>query len=434
MLKYGIVTYADRPVKKGNKNKPNLGDPIQTYAMKYIYRQMGIPEEELVEVSRYQAKNYDGEYVVLPFNCFNMVWNQSGRPYGTLPLSEKIIPVFTSFHLHSRVLSDEITANLRQFEPVGCRDEETLKNMRKHGIRAYLSGCVTAVLPKRKTTPSARKVFFVDIPESVKPYIPEELLEAGEFVSHQPLFCHDGDGDVMTREEYELFYQNGVRQLERYRDEATLVVTSRLHAATPCMAMGIPVVLVSNRFDQRFSFLDRYLPLYTPEQFNQIDWNPAPAEYEKEKQMVLNMFIRQIRKTYDEYKEICEVREFYESRTKAFYNQSFVNDILQLKEQKDGRVRYALWGVTSQSLQLIHVIQDYCPDWEYVGMIDRKVTGEFEGKPVVTSDEIANMDDDIIYFIVPEAAQKAAAELLSGQKRQYVLAKENGLDMTYVFD
>lgn len=432
MLKYGIITYADRPVKTGNSNKPNLGDPIQTYAMRYVYQQMGIKPEELVEVSRYWAKSYDGDYVLLPFNCFNMIWNQFGRPYGTLPLSEKILPVFISFHLHSRVWNEEILDNFRRFEPVGCRDEETLRNMRNHGIHAYLSGCVTAVLPRRKQTPKKKKVFFVDIPESLKDFIPKELLDVGEFVTHQPSFCHEGDGDVMTKEEYQRFYENGVKQLERYRDEATLVVTSRLHAATPCMAMGIPVVLVSERFDQRFSFLDRYLPFYTPDNYSEIDWNPMPVEYEEEKEMILEMFIKQIKKKYTEYKDIYSVSDFYEHRTKYCYNESFKTAILQLRKQKGVNVRYAVWGITSQTLQLIHVIQDICPEWEYVFSIDRKVTGTFEGKKVISSDDIRNEDSDVLYFIVPKVAHKVAGEVLSALNCHYVLINDIEFDTANV--
>lgn len=426
-MKYGIVTYTDRPVNKGNKNRPNLGDPIQIYAMKYVYQQMGISENDLIEVSRYHALEYDGEYVVLPFNCFNMVWNQFGLPYKTLPLSNKIIPVFLSFHLHSRVLSEEILCNLRTFQPIGCRDEETMNNMRLHGIRAYLSGCVTTLLPKRTHTPVKEKVFFIDIPSKLKNYIPKNLLQNGEFISHQPPFMHIGNNTTMTKEEYQLFYQNGVKLLERYRDEATLIVTSRLHAATPCMAMGIPVILVSNRFDERFSFLDRYLPFYTPELFSKIEWSPSPVEYETQKKRILNMFIHQIQKTYMENIDIYSVSEFYEYRKKEIYNKSFLNDINRIKKLKGDTVNYAIWGITSQSLQLINLIKEICPKWNFIASIDRKITGTFEGKRVIKSEQISELDTDILFFVIPEAAHDPAGNLLSQLGKSYILVKEDGM-------
>lgn len=424
-MKYGIVTYADRPVNIGNKNRPNLGDPIQIYAMKYVYQQMGVPEKDLVEVSRYHAMVYNGEYVVLPFNCFNMVWNQFGLPYKTLPLSNKIIPVFLSFHLHSRELSEEILCNLRTFQPIGCRDEETMNNMRLHGIRAYLSGCVTALLPKRIHKPIKEKVFFIDIPNGLKKYIPESLLQNGEFISHQPPFMHTGNSTTMTPEEYQLFYQTGIRLLERYRDEATLIVTSRLHAATPCMAMGIPVILAANRFDERFSFLDRYLPFYTPELFSKIEWAPIPIDYEVEKKKILNLFIQQIQKAYTENADIYSISEFYECRKKEPYNKTFFEDINKIKNIKGDNVDYIIWGITSQSLQLINVIRELCPKWNFIASIDRKITGTFEGKKVIKSEEIPKLSQNIIFFIIPESAHTVASNLLSKLEKNYVLVKEN---------
>lgn len=430
-MKYGIVTYSDRPMKKGNENRLNLGDPIQVYAMKYIYQQMGISEKDLIEISRYHAKDYNGEYVVLPFNCFNMVWNQFGLPYNTLPLSDKIIPVFLSFHLHSRVLSDEIVNNLRTYQPIGCRDEEILYNMRSHGIQAYMSGCVTALLPKRVNQPSMKKVFFVDIPKGLEKYIPEDLLNAGEFISHQPRFSHNNDDPIMSIREYKLFYRAGVLQLEKYRDEAALVVTSRLHAATPCMAMGIPVILVSNRFDTRFSFLDCFLPFYTPDRFKEIDWHPSPVEFEEQKKYILDMCINQIKQTYEKNKIIYSVSEFYEYRNREKYNKSFVEGIEKIKSLKGENVKYAIWGINSQSLQLINLIKDICPEWIYNIAIDKKVTGTFEGRKVITSDKILELDSGIIYFIVPEAAQQEASKLLKSLGKGFVLVKENEMEIKF---
>lgn len=433
-MKYGIVTYSNRPLKKGNGNLLNLGDPIQVYAMKYIYQQMGISEEELIEVSRYNAKNYDGEYVVLPFNCFNMVWNQFGLPYNTLPLSNKIIPVFLSFHLHSRILNEDIIHNLRTYQPIGCRDEETMYNMRLHGIQAYISGCVTGLLPKRTKNNFQKKVFFIDIPESLKKYIPEKLLHIGEFTSHQLRLFHDNDEPTMNTEEYQFFYSTGVSRLEQYRNEAALVVTSRLHAATPCMAMGIPVILVSNRFDARFSFLDRFLPFYTPDKFTEINWNPEPVDFEKQKKCIINMFIKQIKDTYEKNKEMYLVSEFYECRNKEIYNKSFIEEILKIKNIKGEFVKYAIWGITSQSLQLINVIREICPNWIYSFAVDKKVTGIFEGKEIITSNKILETDSDIIYFVVPESAQQDASELLISLGRCFVLIKQQESKETFIYN
>lgn len=423
-MKYGILTYSNRPMRAGAKNKLNLGDPIQSYAMRYVYSRMGIAEEDLVEISRYRARYYDGEYVILPYNCFNMIYNQFGHEYGTLPLSDKIIPVFLSFHLHSRYISEDILNNLRNYQPIGCRDEETMRNMREHGLKAWLSGCVTAVLPKRTNTPKEKKCFLVDVPKSLEPYIPKVVLEHCEYVEHQVAFSHEEGEEFMTDEEYKRFYEAGVKQLERYREEATLVVTSRLHVATPCMAMGIPVILTSNSFDGRFSFLDKYLRFYTPHNFAEIDWNPQPVEYEEDKERLLRTFIHQIEKAYKEYAEICDISTYYETRNREIYNRGFRTGIQELPIRNDANIKFGVWGITSQSLELKNFILDTCRDWEFEVIIDKTATGTFEGLEVKRPEQIKDLDENIVYFVVPESAHKAAGELLDELGRKYVLIKE----------
>lgn len=430
-MKYGILAYSGRPMRAGAQNKLNLGDPIQSYAMRYIYSCMGIEEEDFIEVSRYHARYYDGEYVVLPFNCFNMIYNQFGHEYGTLPLSDKIIPVFLSFHLHSRHIPKSVLDNLRNYQPIGCRDEETMRNMREHGLKAWLSGCVTAVLPKRTNTPAKKKCFLVDVPDSLRPYIPESVLEYSEFVEHQVAFPHEAEKEYMTDTEYRRFYEAGIRQLERYREEATLVVTSRLHAATPCMAMGIPVILVGNSFDTRFSFLDKFLAFYTPDKFGEIDWNVGPVKYEEEKKRLLGIFMQQIEKAYQEYSGIYDVSGFYESRNREIYNKGFREGMRRLPIAGQANVKFGIWGITSQSLELKNFILDACEGWELQVIVDKTATGTFEGLEITRPEQIEELDRDIVYFVVPESAHGSASQLLGRIGRKYVLIKE--WQMEYYF-
>ena len=58
------------------------------------------------------------------------------------------------------------------------------------------------------------------------------------------------------------------------------MITSRLHCAAPCAAMGIPVIFAVTERSSRFAWIETLLPVYTPEQYAHIDWNPKPAAYE----------------------------------------------------------------------------------------------------------------------------------------------------------
>jgi polysaccharide pyruvyl transferase WcaK-like protein len=76
-------------------------------------------------------------------------------------------------------------------------------------------------------------------------------------------------------------FQRAEALLERYA-RARLVITSRLHGALPCLALGTPVIFVHRDLDSpRFSGLLDYLRAYSVEEFKhkvkEIDLeNPEP--------------------------------------------------------------------------------------------------------------------------------------------------------------
>lgn len=427
-MKFAVLTYGERPMKPGKTASLNIGDPIQTYAMKQIYKEMNVDESELIEISRYQTKNYDGEYALLPFNSFNAIYDRYGYPYSTFPLSPKVIPLFISFYLHSREIEEKILDDFRKFQPIGCRDEETLNNIRNKGIQAYLSGCVTALLPRREKEPMKGKTFFVDVPDSIMQYIPEEIKKDAEFTTHLIRFTRSSDEEIMTDEEYRRFYNHAVSQLNKYRDMASLVITSRLHAAIPCMAMGIPVILISENFDGRFSWVEKHLPLYTPDLYDQIDWYPKTVDYEKDKKDIVNIYINQIKKRYEEYNEIYSLSSYYESRNKQEYNKKIREELNKLPFSKKEGVKYAIWGLISKSITFKNVIEDNFKSWEFKDIIDKNSNGYFEKKLVEKSFAIETQDPEIIYFVLPDVAHEEAKKVLTSLGRRFVLVNDNNLE------
>lgn len=60
--------------------------------------------------------------------------------------------------------------------------------------------------------------------------------------------------------------------LERYRTQAKLVITSKIHVAMPCIALGIPVIfIVDNPFNERFDVLSGIVPIYSYKDIRYID-------------------------------------------------------------------------------------------------------------------------------------------------------------------
>lgn len=66
------------------------------------------------------------------------------------PPSDKIYPLFVSFHINSAVydtlLSDKSIEYFKKYEPIGCRDKTTAEKLQEKGVNAYFSSCLTTTL------------------------------------------------------------------------------------------------------------------------------------------------------------------------------------------------------------------------------------------------------------------------------------------------
>jgi hypothetical protein len=150
--------------------------------------------------------------------------------------------------------------------------------MRAEGIDAYTSGCLTLTFPRRTVKPTTPKLLIVygDVEphEDLMSRVPKALLGVAEHVlQRMPV-------EVFPLGAVEVNQANAAARklLERYRNEATLVLTPLLHAASPCVAMGIPVIVARSDRNARFSALDAITPVHSPEDFDLIDWTPPPVD------------------------------------------------------------------------------------------------------------------------------------------------------------
>lgn len=259
----------------------NLGDNAQSIAIRHAYRQLGFSQDRLVPINRDTLPSYRGERAFL---IMNGVFRKM-----SFPLPPNIIPIFVGFHARENLIRKHCET-FRRFQPIGCRDDATTAVMLSLGIQAHTTGCLTLTLPTRSASPAAPKLLVVygdlegQLPSSVLRYIPADLVEAMEFIFHRlpvtnfPLT----EQQCAAAERYEQAL------LDRYRTEATLVLTPLHHVASPCMAMGIPVVVCRHESGPRFSFLERMIPIHLPGDFESIDWNPAPPNLTSIRENLLN--------------------------------------------------------------------------------------------------------------------------------------------------
>ena len=268
----------------------NFGDAIQSLAMENLYLEMGVAPENLLLIPRDAIDKYDGEPCLLPLQG----WFGYFADIFPLPWSKGITPFFSGFHLtsthgsHERFVERGLPELMRPFQPIGCRDCATMYFLRSQGLNAYFSGCLTLTFDKRRSEPQNGRVFLVDIEDEVKKRIPPAVMkEADQSITHYHYFSTYPVDDKSAMD----FEDMSRRILDRYKNEARMVITSRIHAALPCLAMGIPVVFLDDKGgDERFGALKGLIPIYKPHEMSLVNWNPDLPDVEPLKQIVKRNF------------------------------------------------------------------------------------------------------------------------------------------------
>lgn len=383
----------------------NIGDNIQTFAIDNVYKQMGIDKKNIIDINFAELKNYDGEYVVLPMQGYASHYKR----FNQLPVSDKIIPLFVGFEM-SDPTCDDIIPCLKKYEPIGCRDEATMKLLREKGVEAYISGCLTITLPRREKEPKVKKTFIVDIPEEVEALIPKNLKENCEYISHEDVVGHS----PLTKEDITNIDIHARNVLNKYRDEASIVITSRLHAAAPCVAMGIPVILVINNIDSRFSWLDKLIPIYDSDNYKNIDWNPMSVEYETIKKKIIEIVSKRLNKIMNEKLDIYSLSEYWENRERVTYNRTLVKKMEMIKTyfDKDRHFKYVIWGAGVHGKLAYTMMSQFLPNAELVAVVDKYMDGFLFGRPIIRQDDLDEKEFEYV-LITSHPGRFEAAEKLT---------------------
>lgn len=251
----------------------NLGDNIQTVATKLLLKKIGINDEKIVTINRDSISSYNGEKIKLITNGVLYKW--------FFPLPENIIPIFIGVCISESIIKENIDCFMK-YQPIGCRDSYTDSLFKKNGIQSYVSGCITLTLPKRENSPDNGKVVIVygdragEFPAQALGTIPQELLRNLDFKYQRcPHFNAPlSKQQISDNERYAEYL------LDYYRENASLIVTPLHHAAAPCIAMNIPVILCRESRDERFSFLEKITEIYYADRFHLINWKAKSIDIE----------------------------------------------------------------------------------------------------------------------------------------------------------
>ena len=259
-MKYAVISYP---------GSINIGDEMQSVAAAALLEQLDyyLPRENLhnLQISEKVKLICNGWFMTEPKN-----W----------PPAENIHPLFISFHITNSNKSfkllprPELKEYYKKFEPIGCRDLKTKEYFDKIGIKTYFSNCLTLTL-ENKYSEKNDDILLVDplrrnYTKKYREFIINQLVPE-KYKKNVKIIEQRRTNISASREER---FADAEKLIEMY-SKAKLVITSRIHAALPCLALGTPVYFINAGYHSaKFNLNDRFDGLL--DLFNVIDETRFP--------------------------------------------------------------------------------------------------------------------------------------------------------------
>lgn len=426
MVRFANIYFSGVKLNNSNMLQVNIGDNLQFKAIDYLFNRAGISSKDVIRIKLsemkrgYENKFYKDDFLIIPMNW--SMWEKQYMDGLNLSISDhiRVIPLGMCIAGYdNQLFYNENNINYyKSIAPLGCRDEFSMKKMQSYGISAYLNGCLTSLFPRLEHGYNEQgRVFFIDAPEELRAFVPKSCLKNAVFMSQQYYFSSEMSYEEIN-ERVKLHYN-------KIKTEARLVVTSRLHVASPCLAWGIPVIFAKKIIDHRFGWLDKYIPLYSERNYSCIDWNPLPVDYEESKQKLLNFNLKRITDTYDLYRNMDKITEYYGTLTSrneypsfrdtvAYDNQSVFTWLSNHFSPRDN-FSYALWGITDATEKVYNMIQQTYPYAKLVAAVDRFKETYFHGIKI-TKPETLHAFSNAIVIVLPVKASSEAKNLFRSLK------------------
>lgn len=380
----------------------NIGESIQSVVLSHIYAKCGVKEEDIIRINQCDIRSYRGEPIILPLRL--PLSKENVDDY--LPLDESVHPYFISLHLHDDIFEDrdDLVEYFRRHEPIGCRDEISCSFFLKHNIESYVMGCYTLCFPERYRTGMEDKVVCVDVSKELYTHIPDELKRGAVHKSHATPY----NVYPVTPEEDKRLETVAGEYLDFYRNTAELVITSRLHVAAPCIAMGIPVVLGTNNADFRYAWIDRFIPVYQLPDYDNISWNVGSVDVEMVRNELMNVFDGIINKDAMPIDSLKRLNQYYRNRNKSDYYKLFRMRLERLRETyANNSFNYAIWGAGNHSLFAHELMSEMYPNAHLEVVVDKFKRGLRFGVPVVSGEKLVDYAVNHVVITTKPGLQEA---------------------------
>lgn len=407
-MKYANIEYTGR-------NYINMGDVLLTLAVDHLYELMGIDGKSVVKINYKNLSDYNGEEVLLPIASAFMGYHDGKH---ITCFSSKIVPLFLSFNIMATTLNEDDILYLKKFSPIGCRDRHTYETMRKYSIPAYVNGCLTITMDfKEKKRRKNEKALWVDVPQDLEPYIPEQY-KINRKVYSQIRSLKGINNNEISQKVYNAYLT--------YFEEAKIVITSRLHCAIPCIMAGIPVVFAGKDFDYRFSWMERYIRFYDKNEYDLIDWNPdINASLFSVRDDMKRFSIERIKYTMHqlEYAERMTEKIFLGQRKYKIGALEWVKCEIEKLYEKTDEYDYAIWGMGQFADLVYSYVTKVFSKAHFLGLCDSNITGVYQGITIKKPEEIFRKRN----LLVVVAATTIAGEEKKAFEEKFERNKSRGI-------
>ena len=299
----------------------NIGDYIQTKAAIDI-----VDSKKTRILDRENLDKYNDDDIKTIVNGWFMENPKNWPP------SNRIIPLFISFHINpsaqGELLKKESLEYLKKHEPIGCRDHYTRDILIEKGIKAYYSSCVTTSLQRSKylkknkkpegiivigafdrLDPSINKKTFSQLIISTLKYPLKKivynlkLLKFNKHLNNQKTTIKR-HSQIVSKPI--ISHNEGLKLAEEMLEKiasSEILITSRIHAALPAIAMGLKVVFIDEGLNhdnhkQRLSGLRNYFTSTNLKDFFMINLDnlinaQADRNHVKKIKLTINKFLNQ---------------------------------------------------------------------------------------------------------------------------------------------
>lgn len=200
--------------------------------------------------------------------------------FSKFPPSDAVQPCYISLHVANSALlqNRQVRNHFKKNAPIGCRDKKTLSLFLGWGIPAYYSGCLTITTSPRK--PILQKEGPCLLVDNIDHPVPEPVLKKLELLTKKEFtrVTHDPADVLLPFEDYVKQGVNHMENLLQQYCDASLIVTTKIHCALPCLGMGAPVILIHpNPQDPRLDTVRQFIDILSYDELLRSDTLNRPT-------------------------------------------------------------------------------------------------------------------------------------------------------------